>query len=151
MLTFREMAPADHDLVLPMAEDFYASSAALHPIDRAALERDFSAALDPGEPLIRGVLPLVDGQTAGYLYITRCWSTEAGGLCIFLEEIYLRPDFRGRGLGHEILTWLREQYPNARRFRLEVNPDNPGAARLYEKMGYQYLNYNQMTIDLTEK
>ncbi len=147
MLTFRDMAPEDRDLVLPMVEDFYHSPAALHPIGPAILEEDFRAAADPAQPLLRGVLPLLDGQPAGYLYITQCWSTEAGSPCVVLEEIYLKPELRGRGLGREILTWLREEYPGARRFRLEVNPENPGAARLYRKSGYDYLRYDQMILD----
>ncbi len=148
MLTFRDMTPRDRDLVLPMVENFYRSPAALHSIDPAILERTFCAAADPAEPLLRGVLPLADGRPAGYLYLTRCWSTEAGGRCVLLEELYLKPEFRGRGLGGEVLSWLRKEYPDARRFRLEVNPENPGAARLYRKSGYDYLRYDQMILDV---
>jgi len=147
MLTFRDMAPEDRDLVLSMVADFYHSPATLHPVGPAILERTFCAASDPAQPLLRGVLPLVDGQPAGYLYITQCWATEAGSPCVVLEEIYLKPELRGRGLGREILTWLREEYPDARRFRLEVNPENPDAARLYRKSGYDYLRYDQMILD----
>ena len=45
------------------------------------------------------------------------------------------------------MKWLREQYPDARRLRLEVNRENAGAARLYEKTGYQKLDYDQMVLD----
>ena len=147
MLTFRDLTLADHDLILPMVEDFYQGDAVLHPVDPEILERSFRDAADSTEPLLRGLLILVDGQPAGYLYITLCYSAEVGGRCVFLEEIYLRPEFRGRGLGIEILTWIEKQYPTARRFRLEVNQINQGAVRLYEKAGYEYLRYEQMVID----
>ena len=90
-----------------------------------------------------GVAIKVEGRAAGVW----CYSAEVGGRCVFLEEIYLRPEFRGRGLGIEILTWIEKQYPTARRFRLEVNQINQGAVRLYEKAGYEYLRYEQMVID----
>lgn len=151
MLTFREITMADHDLILPMVEDFYQGDAVLHPVDREILERSFHDAADPQEPLLRGVLILVDGQPAGYLYITLCYSAEVGGRCVFLEEIYLAPPFRGRGLGVEILAWMEQQYPTARRLRLEVNHINRGAVRLYQKAGYQYLRYDQMVIDKNEE
>ena len=150
MLTFRDITLQDHDLILPMVEDFYQGDAVLHPVDTEILERSFRDAADSAEPLLRGVLILVDGQPAGYLYITLCYSAEVGGRCVFLEEIYLAPKFRGQGLGGEILSWIEQQYPSARRFRLEVNGINRNAVHLYEKMGYEYLRYEQMVIDKTK-
>lgn len=147
MLTFRDITLADHDLILPMVEDFYQGDAVLHPVQTEIMERSFRAAADPLEPLLRGILIEVDGQPAGYIYITLCYSAEVGGRCVFLEEIYLMPAFRGRGLGGEILAWIESQYPTARRFRLEVNDINRSAIRLYEKSGYEYLRYEQMVID----
>ena len=74
-----------------------------------------------------------------------------GGRCIFIEEIFIQERFRGRGLGGSILTWLEKEYPDARRFRLEVTQVNQGAARLYQRMGYQYLRYDQMVLDKTKE
>ena len=150
MLTFRDLTLADHDLILPMVEDFYQGDAVLHPVQTEIMERSFRAAADPLEPLLRGILIEVDGQPAGYIYITLCYSAEVGGRCVFLEEIYLMPAFRGQGLGGEILAWIERQYPTARRFRLEVNDINRSAIRLYEKSGYEYLRYDQMVIDKTK-
>lgn len=147
MLTFRDITLADHDLILPMVRDFYQGDAVLHPVDPAILERTFRDASNAQEPLLRGLLLEVDGQPAGYVYITQCYSAEVGGRCIFLEELYLKPDFRGQGLGREILAWIEAQYPTARRFRLEVNEVNQNAVRLYQKSGYEYLRYDQMVID----
>lgn len=147
MLTFRDITMKDYDLIMPMVQDFYHSDAVLHPVDPAILERSFQAAADHGEDLLRGVLISDGDQSAGYLYITQCYSAEVGGRCVFLEEIYLKPDFRGKGLGGQILSWIEEQYPTARRFRLEVNDVNEGAVHLYAKHGYQYLRYDQMVID----
>ena len=147
MLTFRDLTLADHDLILPMVQDFYQGDAVLHPVELEILERTFRDATDAQEPLLRGLLLEVDGQPAGYVYITQCYSAEVGGRCIFLEEIYLMPAFRGQGLGGEILAWIESQYPTARRFRLEVNDINRSAIRLYEKSGYEYLRYEQMVID----
>ena len=150
MLTFRDITLADHDLILPMVEDFYQGDAVLHSVDTEILERSFRDAADPNEPLLRGLLILVGDQPAGYLYITQCYSAEVGGRCIFLEEIYLTPSFRGRGLGVDILTWLEKESPTARRFRLEVNPINQSALHLYRRAGYEYLRYEQMVIDKTK-
>ena len=147
MLTFRTLTPEDHDLVVPMVLDFYHSDAVDHPVDAAILERSFRDAADPAEPLLRGLLIQWDGEAAGYLYVTQCYSAEVGGRCVFIEEIYLSPEFRGRGLGTQIMAWLEGEYPTARRFRLEVTQANQGAVRLYQKAGYQFLRYDQMVLD----
>ena len=147
MLNLRDLTPEDASVVLPMAEEFYHSDAVDHPVDPAVLEQSFRAAADPGEPLLRGLLIQWDGAAAGYLYITQCYSAEVGGRCVFLEEVYLKPEFRGRGLGAAVMAWLEEDYPAARRFRLEVTQANQGAARLYQSAGYQFLHYDQMVLD----
>ena len=147
MLTFHDLTPQDRDLILPMVTDFYHTDAVLHPVDAAILEQSFQDAADPAEPLFQGVLLRVDGEAAGYLYLTQCYSAEVGGRCVFVEEIYLKPAFRGRRLGQEIMAWIEARYPAARRFRLEVTPNNQGAKRLYEWAGYQYLGYEQMILD----
>lgn len=147
MLTFRDITSRDRDLVLPMVDAFYHSDAVEHPVSAQILERSFQAAADPGEPLLRGVLLLEGDEPAGYLYLTQCYSAEVGGRCVFIEEVFLAEAFRGRGLGREIMSWIEGQYPSARRFRLEVTQMNQGAVRLYEKMGYQYLRYEQMVLD----
>ena len=56
MLTFRDIVLQDHDLVIPMVQDFYCSDAVDHPVEQEILERSFLAASDHAEPLLRGGL-----------------------------------------------------------------------------------------------
>lgn len=147
MLTVRDITPADRDIVIPMVVDFYHSDAVDHVVPTEILTRSFEAAADPNEPLLRGVLFYKEGQLAGYAYLTFCYSAEVGGRCVFIEEIFLKEDFRGQGLGKEIMEWIEAEYPTARRFRLEVTQVNVRAVKLYEKTGYQYLPYDQMVLD----
>ena len=83
----------------------------------------------------------------GYVYLTFCYSAEVGGRCVFIEEIFLKEQFRGMGLGKEIMAWMEREYPEVRRFRLEVTQVNKQAIRLYEGSGYKYLRYDQMVFD----
>ena len=66
---------------------------------------------------------------------------------MLLDEVYLKPEFRGRGIGTQILAWLERSYPAARRFRLEVTQANQGAISLYQRAGYTFLRYDQMVLD----
>ena len=147
MLTFRDITAADHDLILPMVADFYRTDAVDHEVPVEIMERSFAACADPDEPLLRGVLVSRDGEAVGYVYLTFCYSAEVGGRCVFIEEIFLKEQFRGMGLGREIMTWMEREYPEVRRFRLEVTQVNKQAIRLYEGSGYKYLKYDQMVFD----
>ena len=147
MLTFRDLTPEDHDLVVPMVQVFYRSDAVDHPVDAAILERSFQDAASPAEPLLRGLLIQWEGKPAGYMYLTQCYSAEVGGRCVFLEEIFLKEEYRRRGLGAQVMAWLEQEYPAARRFRLEVTQANQGAGHLYQKAGYTFLRYEQMVLD----
>ena len=147
MLAFRDITAADHDLILPMVADFYRTDAVDHEVPVEIMERSFAACADPDEPLLRGVLVSRGEEAVGYVYLTFCYSAEVGGRCVFIEEIFLKEQFRGMGLGREIMDWMEREYPEVRRFRLEVTQVNKSAIRLYEKSGYKYLKYDQMVFD----
>lgn len=146
-LTMREICREDRELVLPMVEQFYHSDAVDHVVPMETLERSFEAAADPHQPLLRGFL-LCDGEhPIGFLYLTLCYSCEVGGECLFIEELFIEEEFRGRGFGKAVMDWLVKEYPNCRRLRLEVTQVNQRAIGLYEKCGFTWLRYDQMVLD----
>ncbi len=147
MFEIRTMTAADYDIVMPMVKTFYHSPAVEHDTDPAVLERSFRAAVDPAEPLLRGMVLLEDGAAVGYAYVTECYSAEVGGRCVFFEEMYFDPQCRGKGYGTAVFHWLKEQYPHHPRFRLEVTDANQDAIRLYQRLGFRFLEYRQMVLE----
>ena len=147
MLTFRDITSADREIVIPMVVDFYHTDAVDHEVPAEIMERAFAAAADPAEPLLRGVLVCDGAEVVGYVYMTFCYSAEVGGRCVFIEEIFLKEEHRGKGYGKQIMAWMEAEYPEVRRFRLEVTQVNQQAVRLYEHSGYEYLRYDQMILD----
>ena len=146
MPTDRPISPADKELFLAMSREFYDSDAVFHNIP----ERYHQAAF---EELMRstdyaeGFLLEQDGQACGYALLAKSFSREAGGIVIWIEELYLRPQARGKGLGGFFFDWLTQNRPAAR-YRLEVEPENEGAVRLYRRKGFLPLPYGQMTRDM---
>ena len=142
----REMTAQDEKRYLDMGQEFYSSNAVLHPIPREIYHKNFQEMLQ-GSPYIKGYIIEKDGQTAGYMILSFTYSSEVGGMVVLIEELFLHENFRGCGLGTEALDFVRKQFPHADRFRLEVTPDNGGAARLYARKGFEPLDYRQMVID----
>jgi ribosomal protein S18 acetylase RimI-like enzyme len=76
---------------------------------------------------------------AGYAIVTFCFSIEFGGKFALLDEWYLDPEFRGQGIGsdvlHQIESAMRSDGMSA--IRLEVERSNVNAERLYRRSGFE--------------
>lgn len=144
----RDFTEADREQYLRMSGLFYSSDA----VDHAAPSENFSRTFDQciaRNPLVRGLALEMDGVFAGFALLSITWSNEVGGLCVWLEEAYVDSAWQGQGLGSAFLSFVEEEYKNtAKRLRLEVTSVNTGAIRLYQRNGYQHLNYMQMVKDL---
>ena len=69
-----------------------------------------------------------------------------GGRVVLLEEIYIKDEFRGKGIGSRFIQFVINQHP-AERYRLEVSEENRRAEQLYERLGFQCLPYLQMVLE----
>lgn len=144
-LTVRRMTAEDRDWVMPRVRKFYTTGAVVHEVDEAVLQRTFEAAVSDN-PRIDGFVLCGGAQDVGYAYLTYLYSSEAGE-CVMIEEVYIDENQRGNGYGQQFFDWLLRAYPDAARFRLEVTENNAGAARLYRRVGFVPLEYQQMILD----
>ena len=141
----------DRKIYLDLSRAFYHSKAVLHPVPDRHLEDTFRQ-LTENSPFAKGFLIELEGEPAGYCLLAVTWSQEAGGQVWWLEELYLRPEFQGMGLGSQVIRQLRDiRPPEVKRFRLEVEPENQGARRLYEHLGFRNLGYRQMVLDFPQQ
>mgnify|MGYP001622931512 CR=1 FL=1 len=146
----RKMTENDRDLYVKMAEEFYSSDAVLHPIPREYFEKTADEALRSDEYAEIYLLEF-EGKTAGYGLMARTFSQEAGGQVLWIEELYIREEFRSRGLGREFFSYVEENNRGRiSRIRLEAEEENTRAVSLYERLGYKKLDYKQMIKDFTD-
>ena len=142
----RRINENDRSVMLDMFDEFYHSPGVLHAVPKSHFERTLNEVYS-GSPFIDCYIFEQDGKAAGYGQLSITYSNEAGGICVWLEEIYVRPAFQGNGLGSEFLNFVKTEYKNAARLRLEIEPDNDGARKLYKRMGFSELEYQSMIID----
>lgn len=98
-----------------------------------------------------GLAPLLDGlpygvayligpprAPIGYMVICFGWSVEFGGLDAIIDELYVRPGVRGRGIATEALIALPRALAEGglRSIHLEVARDNEKAMQLYRRAGF---------------
>lgn len=147
-MNIRKMTDGDQHSVLEMMLLFYDSDAVLCHPDAAVLKKCVSDCV-AGIPYVEGFVFEADGVIAGYGMTAIGYATEAGGICVHIEDIYIKPQFRGQGIGTAFLAFVEERYRGkAVRFRLEVEPDNEGADRVYRRCGYRELGYRQLYKDV---
>lgn len=84
-----------------------------------------------------------NGQIQGYAMAAKSFSTEFGRPCIWVEDLYIKEDFRGTGIGSLFLEFIEKKYPEAV-LRLEVEEENGRAVKVYEKNGFNVLPYMEM-------
>ena len=106
-LTFRPVTAADEANFYALAEEFYHSDAVLHPIPAEYHRRAFAEMMRSGQYL-SGYLFTDGDSTAGFAVTNRMMQHEAGGMMVWVEELYIRPAYRGQGLGSRFLTWLEQ-------------------------------------------
>jgi len=147
MLSIKKAKCEDKNEVMAMVKGFYQSDAVEHEVSMSILERTFDDATSEEEPLAHGVVLWDDNKIIGYGYWSEGYSCEAGGRMVMLEELFIRPEYRSKGLGKQFFDLVFKSHPNAVRFRLEVTKSNKRASALYERLGFEYLNYDQMVYD----
>ena len=146
MLQIKPMTIKDEAQVMEMVRDFYHSDAVDHVVGDQVLHRTFLDAVGQ-EPSLWGLVLWDGGQAVGFSYLTSFYACECGGKTLMIEEIYLKESCRGKGFGRQFFRWLFQEYPQKKRFRLEVTKANAGAAKLYASLGFVPLEYNQMILD----
>ena len=146
-MTIRKLTASDRAEVLSMMEVFYASDALLVHPETAVLAKMLDDAL-ADTPLLTGYGFEVEGDLAGYGMVTRSYSTERGGICVWIEDIYIKPRYRSMGIGGEFLRFVERENPGAARLRLEAEPENGHAMHVYQKAGFEVLAYTQLVKEL---
>ena len=143
----RDITQEDKTVFFEMAEKFYSSKAVAHNIDSRITNTTFETALNKS-PFIRAFIIEDNEIPVGFGLVSFSYATEVGGLVVLLEDLYISDTCRGKGLGGEFMQFIEREYPSAKRFRLEVAKENTRAVDLYEKLGYEVLEYVQMVKEI---
>ena len=92
-----------------------------------------------GHPLARAWLIREAGRTVGYAVLCLGFGIEYGGPDAFVDDLYLVPEARGRGVGAIVLERLEAEAltmkPSA--LFLVVDPENEPTLRLYRRRGFE--------------
>ena len=130
----RNAIPEDIPLLVSMMAEFYAE--ANFPFDHTWAGASFSALL--ADPALGAVwIVSHEAEPAGYVVLTVRFSMEHGGLDAFIDDLFVRPSHRRKGLGHLALqTFFAEcRQRGVLAVHVEVGQNNDPAQSLYGSYG----------------
>lgn len=103
-MTIRSATPGDLPTILAFVRGLAVYERLEH--EAVATEADFAAALFSERPAAEVVIAELDGQPVGFALFFPTFSTFVGKPGMWLEDLFVLPEHRGRGVGKALLVHL---------------------------------------------
>jgi len=103
-LTIRPAAADEIPLVLEFIRELAVYERLEHRMSATA--EDLATALFGPRPYAEVVFACLEGTPVGFALFFHTFSTLMGKPAIYLEDLFVRPQARGRGIGKRLLAWL---------------------------------------------
>jgi len=139
MLTLRPAKPRDLPLILQFIRELATYERA--PDAVIATEALLEKALFGPRPYVWTVMAQWEGRDAGFALWFFNFSTWEGRPALYLEDLFVRPEFRGKGIGKALLKHLaaRAVGEGCTRYQWSVLDWNQPSIDFYEAQGAQVL------------
>ncbi|MBS0376028.1 MAG: GNAT family N-acetyltransferase [Proteobacteria bacterium] len=130
--SFDAATPADVPVLLSLIGELAEFERLAHEL--VVTEASLASALFGERPAVEAVLARVAGEVAGFALYFHNFSTFSGRRGLYLEDLYVRPAFRGEGVGRGLLVHVAQL----------------AAARGCGRMEWAVLNWNRRAVGFYE-
>jgi len=88
----------------------------------------------------------------GYVVVTFCYSMTFGGRAAIVDDFFIEPAYRGRGLGKAAIEEVRSYCANhgVRAIHVETGGDNAAALAVYRGAGFTDADHVHLTLALAD-
>ena len=118
--------------------------------DWERVRQGISTALNDDSIAMYWVLEKNNSGVIGSVSIVKEWSDWNSGYYWWIQNMYILPEFRGKGLMEKLIQALKDtaQQEGALELRLYVHKNNAQAISAYQKVGFFDADYRVMTMSL---
>jgi len=150
----RSAAPADVRLILELIRELAEYEKLAHQV--VATEEDIRNSLFGPRPAAECLIAEFDGAPAGFALFFHNFSTFLGKPGVYLEDLYVKPELRGKGIGRKLLAHLAQLAVTrgCGRFEWAVLDWNEPAIGFYRSIGARMLDdwkINRLTGEALER
>ena len=138
----RKMRLQDKEEVVEMMRGFYTSPAVHTNGSEEIYLADVENCINDC-PYLEGYVFEEKGNIQGYGMIAKSFSTEFGKPCIWIEDLFIKEEYRKKGISRDFFEMLKNRYPN-HLLRIEAEEENERAVSVYKKAGFQILPYLEL-------
>ncbi len=144
MLKIRKASAEDAPLILSFIRElaeYEREPGAVRATEDDLIKDGFSA-----NPKFRVIIGESDGKPAGMAFFFHHYSTWQGRQGIFLEDFFVRPEFRGKGVGKALMVHLAQIALAEKCYgmRWEVLDWNTTAIDIYGKLGARFREHQRV-------
>jgi GNAT superfamily N-acetyltransferase len=131
----RDATIADIPIIFQLIRDLATYERA--PNDVVATEKDLEEVLFSAEPAAKVVIAFENAEPVGFAVYFFNFSTWLGRPGLYLEDLFVKPEMRGRGYGRALLVHLAKiaRDHNCGRIEWAVLTWNAPAIEFYKKIG----------------
>ena len=149
MTTFKPLEITDISTITQMMQDFYAIDN--YPMDVEVAKNLFHEFIS-NENLGKSWLIYSENEIVGYIILTFIFSFEYGGKIAFVDELFIKENARGKGIGKEAIQFIQREVPklSLKLLYLEVEPHNENAQKLYLAHDFELHNRKLMKYKVTK-
>jgi ribosomal protein S18 acetylase RimI-like enzyme len=135
-INFEIAKDSDMDTLLELMRESYAFEQ--FPFNKSAARKALAGILHD-ESLGRVWLIKTGNKVIGYIVLTLGYSLEYHGRDAIIDELYIREDYRGQGIGTRAIELAAKESRSLGidALHLEVERKNTNAQRFYRKVGFE--------------
>ena len=133
---FRQVKRADYSELRGMIHELYREDPSTKQISDKKISKTFRKLRDKPD---KGKIVIFEDEKelVGYAILIPYWSNEYGGNILHIDELYVKADYRDRGVATSFLKQLVRRNHDAVALQLEVTPSNTRALNYYQKLGFR--------------
>jgi ribosomal protein S18 acetylase RimI-like enzyme len=122
--------------------------AALHDVRSGTTPDGLREAAFGARPTIEILVAEIGGRLVGYLIHQDTYSTWRGVNGLFVVDLFVDPALRGRRIGESLMAAAAKRgiEKDAHFMRLDIDADNDGGARFYQRLGFEERSHDRNRV-----
>ncbi len=146
-ITYRQFKASHKKAVVELIKSLYREDPEGKPVFDEKINRTFNQLTNYPN---KGTIMIIeaDSEIIGYSILINFWSNEYGGNILDIDELYIKSNYRGKGIGSKFIQYLIDnKFNNSVAVRLETMPSNNKARQLCEGIGFKLSQSNHFIYD----